>query len=317
MARPDVLTVTPNPSLDLLHETATIVWDDANRVAPPRVRPGGQGINVARAVIALGGTARALAPLGGPTGDQIAAMLAAADVPYHRIPSPAETRTFAAIRETATGRSLLINPRGEDMAEAVIAALLDGASDTITKWQPRWVACCGSLPPGAPSDLYATIGSHARAAGSLFTADCDGDALRLAAEAGCDLLVPNCFEVERLTGLAAADPADAVEAARSLVRAGTPTVAITLGGRGAVLVTRDYAGHARAREEIRQGSAVGAGDAFLACLMLRLAAGVSPGAALRDGVAAGTAVLSGTGSDLLDLRTFEKLRPMVELKEML
>jgi fructose-1-phosphate kinase PfkB-like protein len=160
------------------------------------------------------------------------------------------------------------------------------------------------------------LGRIARAAGSLFVADCDGDALRHAAGAGCDLLVPNSFEAERLTGLSAADPAAAVTAARALLGAGTPTVAITLGGRGAVLVTRNYATHARAREEVREGSAVGAGDAFLACLMLRLGAGAGPDECLRDSVAAGTAVLAGTGSNLLDVNAFEKLRPLIHLEEM-
>ena len=48
-----ILTVTPNPSLDLLFRAERLVWDDANRIPLPRRRPGGQGINVVRAVRAL------------------------------------------------------------------------------------------------------------------------------------------------------------------------------------------------------------------------------------------------------------------------
>jgi predicted alpha/beta-fold hydrolase len=60
-----ILTVTPNPSLDLLYRASTLVWDDANRIPEPRRRPGGQGINVARAVRSLGGEAAAVTMLGG------------------------------------------------------------------------------------------------------------------------------------------------------------------------------------------------------------------------------------------------------------
>src|SRR5690606_27197723 len=55
-----ILTLTPNPSLDLLFEAESLRWNDANRLEAPRRRPGGQGINVVRAARALGGDARAV-----------------------------------------------------------------------------------------------------------------------------------------------------------------------------------------------------------------------------------------------------------------
>jgi fructose-1-phosphate kinase PfkB-like protein len=62
-----ILTLTPNPSLDLLFSAERLVWEDANRLPAPRRRPGGQGINLARAARELGGQAVAVAPLGGRT----------------------------------------------------------------------------------------------------------------------------------------------------------------------------------------------------------------------------------------------------------
>ena len=68
---PLAVTVTPNPSVDILFETETLVWDDANRVPEPRRRAGGQGINVARALRVLGAEAVPVALLGGRTGAEV------------------------------------------------------------------------------------------------------------------------------------------------------------------------------------------------------------------------------------------------------
>ena len=51
---PTIVTLTPNPSIDLLFQTTRLVWDDANRVESPRRRAGGQGVNVVRALRELG-----------------------------------------------------------------------------------------------------------------------------------------------------------------------------------------------------------------------------------------------------------------------
>jgi 1-phosphofructokinase family hexose kinase len=314
MERIDILTITPNPSLDLLHETDNIVWDDANRVAAPRRRAGGQGINVARAVAALGGRPFVCAPLGGRTGDEIRAALEAEGIRFAASAAPGETRIFAAIRERATGRSVLINPRGEHWEETDVAYFREMVVDAIRTHQPHWVACCGSMPPGFPDDFYATLRGEATRAASRFTADCDGLALRQAVVAGCDLLVPNRFEAERLSGMAITDVASAVRAARGLVEAGTPVVIITLGSDGAVIVTAEAALHAVA-PLIEDGSPVGAGDSLLAAVLLDLIRGEGAADAIRSGVAAGSAVLHARGTDLMDPSIYRTVRPLVKVSE--
>jgi 6-phosphofructokinase 2 len=54
----------------------------------PRYDPGGGGINVARAVHALGGDAVAIFPVGGPAGEMIRHMLQQEGVAHHAIPTP-------------------------------------------------------------------------------------------------------------------------------------------------------------------------------------------------------------------------------------
>jgi len=311
-----ILTVTPNPSLDLLFSAeAPLVWDDANRVAAPRARPGGQGINLSRAAIALGGESIAVALLGGTTGRDVEAMLAAEGTPVRPVSGPGDTRIFVAVRENPTGRSLLVNPRGPTCGAAEVEALLDAIDETIRFARSTWVVASGSLPPGFPPDFYAQVGALARRHACRFVVDCDGDGLRIAAESGvCDLLVPNRHEARRLSG---ADP-DSPEAAAHIaarLRQHAPVVALKLGSDGATLADDESAWYARP-PNVNGGSTVGAGDAFLAALLLALERAAPPEEALVDAVAAGTAVLHSEGSDLLGAGAWQNVRNQIEVRRL-
>ncbi|MGH7471624.1 MAG: 1-phosphofructokinase family hexose kinase, partial [Longimicrobiales bacterium] len=292
-----ILTITPNPSLDLLFETSRLVWDDANRMDAPRRRPGGQGVNVTRAARMLGGSSVALVLLGGRVGDELERALAGEGTPYERIDIEGETRVFVGAREAETGRSMLLNPRGPQISPAETEGVVQSITAVVRRLQPRWVAACGSIPPGLTSDLYARIGQAAHELGARFVPDCDGDALRTAARYA-DLLVPNRHEAERLLGLPIVDTMSAARAVRRLHELGAAVAAITLGAHGAVLSDRLTTWHVEPFS-INRGSAVGAGDAFLAALLIELEAGSPSEIALRRAVAAGAAVLHSTGSDLL------------------
>jgi len=63
-----IVTLTMNPALDIATSTERVEPAHKLRCAEPRYDPGGGGINVARAVHALGGDAVAVFPIGGPAG---------------------------------------------------------------------------------------------------------------------------------------------------------------------------------------------------------------------------------------------------------
>jgi 1-phosphofructokinase len=304
-----VVTVTPNPSLDLLFAADRLVWDDANRMDDPRRRPGGQGVNVARAVRVLGAQALAVAMLAGRTGDEILAALQHEGTAVRSVPAGGETRTFVAVTDAAAGHSMLLNARGPARTAADEAALEHAVEEELRALAPRWLACCGSLPPGMSADTYARLARLARTAGARVVVDCDGDALRHAAP-HCDLLVPNRHEAGRLLGR---DIGGLEEAIRALADLPAPTAAITLGPDGAVLRHDGRTWHGRAHIEHAR-STVGAGDCFLAGLLVGLDRSGEGGHALRCAIAAGSAALLSAGPDLLtpaDLRAVEE-RVVVE-----
>ncbi len=61
-----IVTLTMNPALDTATTTDRVEPTHKLRCSVPRYDPGGGGINVARAVHALGGDAVAIFPVGGP-----------------------------------------------------------------------------------------------------------------------------------------------------------------------------------------------------------------------------------------------------------
>ncbi|MDX1675740.1 MAG: PfkB family carbohydrate kinase, partial [Longimicrobiales bacterium] len=184
------------------------------------------------------------------------------------------------------------------------------------------LATCGSLLPGLPADFYARAGRRARERGARFVPDCDGEALAAAAPEA-DLLVPNDREAARLLGRPVHGTASAMAAPRALLARYQPVerAVVTLGAEGAVAADGDGAWHARAvppspeaAARLASASAVGAGDAFLAALLLALDGGATTPEALADAVAAGTAVLLSEGAALLRREDAMEVRAWVEVR---
>ena len=72
-----IYTLTLAPSLDSATITPQIYPEGKLRCTSPVFEPGGGGINVARAIAHLGGTATAIFPAGGATGEHLVALLRA------------------------------------------------------------------------------------------------------------------------------------------------------------------------------------------------------------------------------------------------
>ena len=74
-AQVPILTLTLNPALDMASDVAQMIPDEKLRCTDPRLDPGGGGLNVSRAIHALGGESLALVALGGLTGDRLAELI--------------------------------------------------------------------------------------------------------------------------------------------------------------------------------------------------------------------------------------------------
>lgn len=277
-----IVTLTPNPSLDRTLELPALAHGEVVRATATRVDPGGKGINVALALTRTGHAARAVVPIGGREGEQLADAIRDTGIEVVAVPITEVVRTNVSLVEP-DGTVTKINASGPRLSAQEAAALttattqaLDGAS---------WVAGCGSLPPGAPADLYAELVVAGHAGGVQVAIDASGDALRAAIDACPDLIKPNVHELAQLTGTRLTRLGGVIDAAASLHERGITTVVVSLGADGALLLDASGAWQATTPPIVVR-STVGAGDALVAGLLA--ADGHGP-AALRSGVAYGTA----------------------------
>jgi 6-phosphofructokinase 2 len=169
-----------------------------------------------------------------------------------------------------------------------------------------WIVASGSLEPGMPPDLYATIARLARRRGIQIGLDTSGAPLRSALEAGVDFVKPSLSELESFARRALPLAADQEAEAMALVRAGRARmVAVTLGDQGAFLATADGVIRMPAIPVPFQG-AVGAGDSFVAAMIWALTRDLGPAEALRWAVAAGSATCSRVGTARVRLADVEE-----------
>jgi 6-phosphofructokinase 2 len=291
-----IVTVTPNPAVDLSTAVERIVPVYKLRGASLRRDPGGGGINVARVIKRLGGDVSAIYPVGGPTGDLLRRLLDKEGVASRTFAIAEETREDFFVNEISTGqpyRFILPGPRLNDSEWRECLGVLSGLETS-----PRFVVASGSLPSGVPCDFYARVARIAKQQGAMMILDTSGPALAAAVAEGVDLIKPNLREMSELAGKEPSDASEWEAAARSLVRSGkVSVVALTMGHLGAVLVTADRVLRARPLA-ITPAGAVGAGDSFLGALTLRLATGADISESFRQAVAAGAAALLNPGTEL-------------------
>ncbi|MGN7202505.1 1-phosphofructokinase family hexose kinase [Arthrobacter sp. SAFR-044] len=304
-----IVTFTANPSLDrTVALPGPLERGEVQRAVSVRQESGGKGVNVSRALVASG--LESLAVLPGADSDPVLAGLRESAVPFVSLPIDEPLRTNVALTEPG-GVTTKINEPGpvldENQQEALIKLLVESSRGA------RWVVLAGSLPPGFPTDFYATVAHRLRSSadGAAPRIAVDSSGLPLAAaltggpEGMPDLLKPNAEELAELAAAAGfppasgdeleADPAAAAAAAAAVVRSGVGAVLATLGSKGAVLVTADGAWLAT-HPPVAAVSTVGAGDSALAGYLLAHGRGAAPADCLRQAVAHGAAAASLPGS---------------------
>jgi 6-phosphofructokinase 2 len=302
-----VVTLTVNPALDVSTTTETVMPEHKMRCGPSRVDPGGGGVNVSRVIERLGGHSTAIYAVGGATGQAYRQLLEAEGIIGLAISIAGSTRQNVTVDETSTGQQFRFVLQGPQLTESEWMQCLTATDAAMNLG--GYVVPSGSLAPGMPDDFYARIAHRARELGVRCVVDASGDALAAAVEEGVYLVKPSGRELGELVGVSLASIDEKVEAARELVARGrVEVVALTLGGDGAALVTAE--GVTRlASPPIMVRSTVGAGDSFLAAMVLRLAQGCDLAAAFRAGVAAGAATATTAATELChrdDVERFER-----------
>lgn len=281
-----IVTLSLNPTIDVASETDLVRPTHKIRTSNEEYEPGGGGVNVARVIIELGGSAKLICPAGGFPGRMLDELLGAIPVPRHIVPIAGNTRISFTVFERKTGQEYRFTPNGPTLSPGEISACLDA----VRAASFDYFIASGSVPLGAPSDILAEVAAIVAAKGAKFVLDSSGAGLSITLERGnVHLVKPSLSELEALAGRRL-DHESAYEAAADLIRRGrAEIVAVTMGAAGALVVTRDKTLRIGA-PKVEARSAVGAGDAFVGAMTLAL----SEGRALEDALMLATAAGAAT-----------------------
>lgn len=304
-------TITVNPSIDHHIVIDKLVKDDAIRALETRRDPGGKGINVSRAVKELGGETAAFGVAGGCAGYMLKSLMAEKDIPFEAVELPQESRINVIITDRSDGTQTRISATGPRMSLADIDLLVDRI--LARKPAPDWWVLGGNLPPGAPNDLYVRLIRELQGRGAKCLLDADDEVLKFGVQANPYLIKPNEYEFERLVGRSLPDEGALLLAAREVALRGVQVVALTLGRKGALVVTPNQAFRA-STPPVEVKSKVGAGDSFLAGCVLALSQGRPLEEALRLAMAAGAAAVMNDGTQLCRRQDVERLVPQVRIE---
>lgn len=299
-----IITLTFSPCIDKTTSVADLIPEKKLRCSEPKLDPGGGGINVARAIIKLGGTAKAVYPSGGCTGQLFDQLLEEENVPCTIIRSGNETRENFIVVEETSGNQYRFGTPGTPLTEEEWKNCVKAVED---EKDATFIVASGSLPPGVPLDVFAQLGAIAKKINARFIVDTSGEALKHALQAGVFLVKPNLNELGALTGEPVAGTEQIISAAKKLMTMySCEVVVVSLGAAGAILVTSEHT-EKISTPKVEVKSTVGAGDSMVAGIVLSLTENKSLLEAVQYGVACGSSATMNPGTELCNKQDAQML----------
>ena len=308
-----IVTVTLTPALDKTVVLPGFRVDQVNRIQSLRLDPGGKGINVSKVLDALGTKSLATGILGGGTGRYIEKSLGEMGIACDFVWVEQETRTNLKVIDPVDHTNTDINEPGAPVSPAVLEAVFDKVKGAVSPVDI--VVLAGKAPAGAGDGVFADWITRLKPLDVRCYLDADAGLLIEGARAKPALIKPNDVELGRLLNRSFDGIADMAAAAQALVSGGIGTVVVSLGGDGALFVTRDIAlrGHGL---HVPVQSTVGAGDSMMASM----AHGAATGMSFRDtcalAMAVSAAAVTTPGTQAADMNVVRDLLAQVNIEEL-
>ncbi len=305
-----IATLTLNPAVDVTYEIGHLISNQKVRAKATRFDPGGNGVNVGRALKRLGVAASNFCVLAGETGMFLERLLGRhVDDPVY-VWVEGETRINATILEWETCVQYEVTGTGSPLSQAVLGSLLERF---VSRVGTGYGVVTGSVPPGVPEDAYALFIRQIQSQGGRAVLDAHGGLLKRGIAAGPFLIKPNRYELEQLTRRSLADVRAVAAEARRIQQLGVTYVCVSLGGEGAVLAGPEAIYHA-APPRISVRSSVGAGDSMVAGLVAGFVREEAVEDILRLAVAASAGTVRQPGTELFKPDELPELLAQVEVR---
>ncbi|CEI83122.1 tagatose-6-phosphate kinase [Oceanobacillus oncorhynchi subsp. incaldanensis] len=300
-----IYTITLNPSIDYIVPVDKLDLGGLSYMNNDYKLPGGKGINVSRILKALRADAVALGFVGGFTGKFIEDALDELDVRTNFVNIQEDTRINIKLK---ADQETEINGRGPALSDEEVARFLkqfEEVKDGDT------VILSGSKPPSLPDNFYEQLIQRATDQGAAFAIDTTGAALEASLSYQPLLVKPNIHELEALFDVKLQTDEEVIAYGKKLLERGAKHVIISMGGDGALLITKQGNYKAKAPKG-KLINSVGAGDSMVAGFISSFLKSGDPAESFKTAVASGSA--TAFSEDLATAEAIEKLRSQIQVE---
>jgi 1-phosphofructokinase family hexose kinase len=311
-----IVTVTLNAAFARTITVPNFQRGQRHRASAALTLAGGKGINVARALKALGVPVVATGLAGGQTGTRIIESLTGEAILNDFVRIEGESRTSTAVVDPTTSTYTEINEWGPAVRPDELEMLLDKLA--YLSQGAELAVFAGSLPRDVADEFYAEAIHELTRRHIPSVLDSEGESLRYGVEAEPFLVSPNQREAEALVGQEFHDDEDFRLGLDEIAELGARNVLITMESGCYALLRKDR-NVRRFRVEVPRVepvSTVGSGDTLLAGFIAAHVGGRSPEDSLRAAVAAGAANVLEAGAARFDPRHAARLQAGVEVTEL-
>lgn len=302
-----ILTVCCNPCIDSYLYVDKLTPKSLNRISDTYSCIGGKGINVAKAINALGVKALASGLMGDEHDDLFSRELNALGIRSDFTLFPGKTRTNYKVNDKdgsiteLNEKSLIDSKYGDEL----IRNLKSLSKDC------DFIVLSGSLPSGFDDKYYEKVVKNIILP---FAIDAEKGKILPTLSYHPEIIKPNIHELEDIIG----KKLDTIEEIKSgcleLIKMGAKRVLASMGGDGAMLVDEKEAFFAQS-PKVEVLSTVGAGDTMLSAAVVEIAKGSNNASILKSAVAAGTAAVMSKGTNALNIDDYNSLLPQIKIQK--
>lgn len=305
-----IYTLTLNPTLDITYVLEEIVTGESVTALEVIKSPGGKGINVSRALRAMGTDSVAMTMVGGHAGDEVLDLLQSEGLILQIVKIKEETRTNVVILGRRDGTEMVIRAAGPPVEPAETERIRNLVFQIAHT--PEVLVLSGSLPPGVDDDIYFSIATEGSRRGSRVVVDCEGPPLRKAIEAAPYMIKPNLAEFATLVGEEVTEERDIISHARAINEEGVEIVVVSMGREGALMVTGETA--LRGRVPRINDETLGAGDSMVAGFVMGFVQSLPLERSFRMGLACGVSAVMNRGPGLVEPETFASAFKQIQVE---
>ncbi len=307
-----ITTLCLNPALDVTYHVHKLIADQKARTDSARYDPGGNGINIGRALNRMEIDSTTFCIIAGEVGQILKSLIEPqlSHVVYEEVTG--QTRINSTIIELDTHTQYQLAGSGTPIAESQLQNII---ADFIEKTANGYGIITGSCQPNIAKTQYADLVRQINDNGGRAVVDTHGEMLKHAIDAGPFLIKPNQYELETLMHVKLNSHEAIAHAARQIQQQGVAHVCVSLGHEGAILVSPNNSFYARSLD-VPVNTTVGAGDSMVAGLVAGFSLYDEPQQALRYGMACGAGTVMHPGTELFNGEQLADFRSRVNIERL-